>query len=454
MPISALNMSAYIYIYIYTYSFSAYLHIRYLCDTVSYRSFHSCAYIDIFILVLQRLCTWIQVLVVTQKSIRREIKKFWVRTVVLVRNITFWNISLSHSIGQGAVKHWNTHVVKWLSLYFHACKVCSFTRGCDGNIDIVSTLINSELNKIADWLAVNKLSLNVQKTKFMIFHYRQRVLTENDIPCLMINNTLIERVTEFNFLGLTVNEYMNWNSHTQKIANKISRTLGVMNRLKRYLPISAMQLMYDSLILSHLQFGITSWGFEGDRISKLQKRALRIMTNSKYNAHTDPLFKRLHLLKVNDIFDVQCLKFWYKFVNKKLPNYFRDMFKYNYELHEIGTRSHDQLHLYPTRTSGARNVLRHHIPELLNKFPKYLTERIKTHSLYSIFYNIKCYLIDLYNYNCTIIDCYICNNNNWVTNRLSGNLGPAAGPWSQAAARVVDMTASGVGGDLRMVTGF
>ena len=165
----------------------------------------------------------------------------------------------------------------------------------------------------------------------MIFHYRQRVITENDNQCLMINNTLIERVTEFDFLGLTVNEYMNWNSHTQKIANKISHTLGVMNRLKRYLPISAMKLMYDSLIPSHLQFGITSWGFEWDRISKL------------------------HLLKVKDIFDVQCLKFWYKFVNKKLPNYFWDMFKYNYELHEIGTRSHDQLHLYPTRTSGAHN---------------------------------------------------------------------------------------------------
>ena len=151
--------------------------------------------------------------------------------------------------------------------------MCSFTRGCNGNIEQISTLINSELNKIADWLAVNKLSLNVKKTKFMIFHYRQRVLTENDIPCLMIYNTLIEWVTEFNFLGLTVNEYMNWNSHVKKIANKISRTLGAMNRLKRYLPISAMKLMYDSLILSHLQFGITNWGFEWDRISKLQKRA-------------------------------------------------------------------------------------------------------------------------------------------------------------------------------------
>ena len=76
--------------------------------------------------------------------------------------------------------------------------MCSFTRGCNGNIELISTSINSESSKIADWLAVNKLSLNVKKTKFMIIHYRQRVITENDIPCLMINNTLIERVTEFN----------------------------------------------------------------------------------------------------------------------------------------------------------------------------------------------------------------------------------------------------------------
>ena len=95
--------------------------------------------------------------------------------------------------------------------------MCSFTRECNGDIELVSILINSELDKIAERLAVNKLSLNVQKTKFTIFHYRQRIITGNDIPRLMINTTLIEQVTEFNFLGLTVNEYMNWNSHTQKL---------------------------------------------------------------------------------------------------------------------------------------------------------------------------------------------------------------------------------------------
>ena len=86
------------------------------------------------------------------------------------------------------------------------------------------------------------------------------------------------------------------------------------------------------------------------------------------------------------------------------------MFKYNHEVHDIGTWSHDQLHLYPTCTSGARKVLQHHIPALLNTFPKYLIDKIKTHSLYSISHHIKCYLIDLYSYDCSIIDCYICNN--------------------------------------------
>ena len=100
--------------------------------------------------------------------------------------------------------------------------MCPFTSQCNGNIELVSILITSEFNKIAVWLAANKLSLNVQKAKFMIFHYHHRVITESDIPHLMINNTLIEQVTEFNCLGLTVNEYRNWNSHTQNFANKIS----------------------------------------------------------------------------------------------------------------------------------------------------------------------------------------------------------------------------------------
>ena len=143
--------------------------------------------------------------------------------------------------------------------------LCSFTYGGYHDINHVSTLINSEITKISEYLN---------------FHNYQKVMTDSDIPQLEINNTAIERVTEFNFLGITINELMNWGSHSVKIANKICRTLGVMNCLKRYLLLSALKIMYDSLILPHIQFGITCWGIEWGRLAKLQKRAVRIITNT------------------------------------------------------------------------------------------------------------------------------------------------------------------------------
>ena len=175
--------------------------------------------------------------------------------------------------------------------------LCSFTHGGKDDIGLVTALINVELRKISDWLAVNKQSLNVQKTKFMIFHNYQKVISANEMLDLIICETKIERVTIFNFLGLTINEFINWSAYSSKIANKIYRALVVMHRLKRYLPISIMKLMYDSLTLSHLQFGITCWGFECNRLFKLQKHALRIMTNGKYNARTEPLFEDYKIIE-------------------------------------------------------------------------------------------------------------------------------------------------------------
>ncbi len=104
------------------------------------------------------------------------------------------------------------------------------------NKQSIETVINNELEKISDWLKTNKLSLNVKKTKYMIFHTVQRKVTPLH---LTINNTTIERVTQFDFLGLTVNENLTWKDHMNKIANKISRSLGILNKLKHTLPIKA-----------------------------------------------------------------------------------------------------------------------------------------------------------------------------------------------------------------------
>ena len=85
----------------------------------------------------------------------------------------------------------------------------------EGDIDVIPSNINSELNDIQEWLSINKLSLNVKKTKYMLFHYRQRNIS-NIIPSIAISSEPIERVAEFNFLGLTIDENLDWNPHHQK----------------------------------------------------------------------------------------------------------------------------------------------------------------------------------------------------------------------------------------------
>ncbi len=82
------------------------------------------------------------------------------------------------------------------------------------NIGGVEAKLNRELAVINDWLKSNKLSLNVIKSKDMIFHTAQKTV----IPLqLNIENAIIQRVYEFNFLGLTINENLNWKSHVDKL---------------------------------------------------------------------------------------------------------------------------------------------------------------------------------------------------------------------------------------------
>ena len=136
------------------------------------------------------------------------------------------------------------------------------------DIGLTSQNINQELNKISDWMAVNKLSLNINKTKFMIFHYPQRKLSPENIPHLKINGITIQQTKEFNFLGLTISETLQWKDHINKISNKISKTIGMMYRMKNFVNQSILKLIYNALILPHLNFSLLCWGFSINRLIK------------------------------------------------------------------------------------------------------------------------------------------------------------------------------------------
>ena len=279
----------------------------------------------------------------------------------------------------------------------------NFSNNINDNID---DYINSELCKISTWLDANKLSLNVQKTKFMIFHQPQKIFRT---PKIMIKNVEIECVNTFNFLGIVLDTQLNWNSHIEKIGIKISKSLGILNKLKRILPISAKLKIYNSLILSHINYGILVWGFKCSKLNTIQKKVIRIITCSKYNAHTDPLFKNLKLLKVEDIFIIAKIKFYHKYINQTLPLNLQNLPLFpSMDLHSHNTRFCGNIFTHRCGHVFAKSCLRFDLPETINSLPYSIYDKLYTHSLQGLARYAKNLYIQRYQETCVIPDCYIC----------------------------------------------
>ena len=278
-----------------------------------------------------------------------------------------------------------------------------------GNIDSQVQTINNEINNISIWLKLNKLSLNVSKTKAMIFHTKNRAIAN---PKIKIENRDIEFVNTFNFLGITLDKNLSWTIHAEKIGRKISKTIGIMTKMKHFLPKEILLTLYNALIVPHINYGILCWKPKINNIFKLQKKAIRIIDNKRYNSHTNPIFKSLNLLKAPDICALHELKFCYKLENRLLPSYYlNNLFIRNFELHSYNVRNNDNLHLPRVRHEFAKSSIQYIIPITFNNAPSLIKEKIYTHSYKGFSQYVKKWYISQYNVQCNIPDCYVCRDN-------------------------------------------
>ena len=207
------------------------------------------------------------------------------------------------------------------------------------NIKQLFQIVNQELKQIQTWFNANKLSLNLTKTKYSFFHssYYSDLIPLR-LPRLAINNKIIKRETVMKFLGVLLDENLNWKNHIHCIENKISKNLGILYKARLVLNEKCTKQLYFSFIHSYLNYANIAWGSTSKTNLKVlfrrQKHASRIIYFKDKLTHARPLMKSLNALNIFQLNIYQILLFMHKVKNNNIISLFKNSFsktwnKYN-----------------------------------------------------------------------------------------------------------------------------
>ena len=208
------------------------------------------------------------------------------------------------------------------------------------NLEEIVNKMNSELKSIKLWIDCNQLSLNINKTQYMIFANRKYNML--NIPSINICDENLTRVNSVKFLGFLIDEKISWVDHIHYIQKKIAKGIGIIHRARQFLKRKTLLTLYNCFILPYLTYGLEVWGSATQSNIKalltLQKKALRIITFSSYLSPSWPLFQSLHLLPIDKLYQTKLFIFMYK-VNRLLyPYTVTQMFIQNQDIHLLNTR--------------------------------------------------------------------------------------------------------------------
>lgn len=217
--------------------------------------------------------------------------------------------------------------------------------------------INDGLVGIDRWLIANRLSLNLNKTFYMTFCRNQFPDDAN----VSIRNSNLVKVPKIKFLGITLDERLDFKEHTNVLCNKLARTVGIMYRVHNLLPINVMLKLYFSLFYSHLVYGILAYGKSSvgniNRLQSLQNRAVSLLPSGNDQSP----FKFNNLLTFDEIYQLFSLSKFYKCYKSN-----------DHEHFFTSIQNLRPIHSYPTRFSSRDQLY----------FPNYSRSRCKTSFIY------------------------------------------------------------------------
>lgn len=224
----------------------------------------------------------------------------------------------------------------------------------DSSLEKLITTVNEDLILYKKWLLHNKLKVNEMKCVYMIFKQKNMIMTEVEVK---LDETILNRVKYTKYLGLTIDESLDWSEHVHKMKQKITPMIGAIYRCRSYIDDKAKYCIYNAYFLSIYRYMITIWGTCGittlNKTQVLQNRVIKVLFNLDYRMSTDNVYAQVKLDKLEIILKIEQCKFIYKLVNSQLKTN-TEMSQRN-QVHTHDTRQKHKLHIQKPRTNKVLN---------------------------------------------------------------------------------------------------
>ena len=218
------------------------------------------------------------------------------------------------------------------------------------NLAYINHCIENDLTIVSDWFKANLLTLNPNKTVAMRFLHKK---PKGKLVTIKLANTKIRFVKETKFLGIWLDENLNWNAHTSKLIARLKRNTHLLSNHCNFLDTFTLKLIYHAQIQSHLNYGLILWGNMAtcDALNKIRTIQNKCMKMLQAGCQPQQMYKNLKLLNLSELINLENNKLAYKIYHKHLPSRMLDI---------INSDSHDKTlnknHRYNTRIKKVPNL--------------------------------------------------------------------------------------------------
>ena len=225
-------------------------------------------------------------------------------------------------------------------------------------------------------MKANRLSLNIKKSKLILFQKKQSNF-DNKCISIKIDGNKLDPAENVKYLGVHIDKFLSWDFHITQLSNNLSRANGILSKLRHHTSKETLLSVYYAIFYSHMTYGCLVWSLftikNMDCISILQKKSLRILNFAPLNSHTNSLFLFDKVIKFTDVIKIEQLKLVFQFKHKMLPLDILNLFELNSDVSCHFTRNVSNEGLFIPRiytTSFGNKSLRFSAPLLWNNFIK------------------------------------------------------------------------------------